>query len=624
MQYPAMRFTCECICCPRRIARSLYFSLLIVLCFGLAAQAVCGQSATWTQRIADATLHRQAAGQRATAPSGEWSAETGQLLEGMEAAWYDTADGDYFRYARQVVDAHLNANGAAASAASRAGSLDDGLYGRQLLRMYRVTLDPKYYAAAQRLRQQLLSSCGAYLAGSGEAGAKAEPENRCMAQPFLAEYALVFQEPEDFARITQSFVRWSGQSGQSWAPHAKEAEDSFAMRDAAWLVVNLVDSLQYYPLDNPGRAKLTALLRRTAAEVAQHEDRATGLWYQTPGGPAAERRLMQPRDACMFAYALMKGVRLGYLPATYSADAERAWHGIQERVVQVHDGGEISLAGKPGSNGDGALLLAATEADLAPTAALGRGATVLLDAWYNSQQRTDAAGKMDYFHYKWADFSNSGYSLFGHLWRSYGAATGTLYSAPTHANLSKAQFYVIASPDIPARNPNPHYMTVQDAGEIAIWVKRGGVLILMENDPPNADIAHLDLLADRFGIHFDNVLTHHIIGEQVGPGRIPVVVGSSPVFHHAHTLYMKDTCTISLRGKAAALLQDREGIVMATAKYGRGTVFASVDPWLYNEYTDGRKNAAIYGRFDNFAGGRELVQWLLRQRPEAGRGANEQ
>jgi unsaturated rhamnogalacturonyl hydrolase len=53
---------------------------------------------------------------------------------------------------------------------------------------------------------------------------------------------------------------------------------------------------------------------------------------------------------------------------------------------------------------------------------------------------------------------------------------------------------------------------------------------------------------------------------------------------------------------------------MATTKFGRGTVFAVVDPWLYNEYTDGRKNPLIYNQFDNFAAGKELVQWLLQQR----------
>jgi len=37
------------------------------------------------------------------------------------------------------------------------------------------------------------------------------------------------------------------------------------------------------------------------------------------------------------------------------------------------------------------------------------------------------------------------------------------------------------------------------------------------------------------------------------------------------------------------------------------------DPWLYNEYTDGRKPKmpAVY---HNFAGGREFVHWILEQR----------
>jgi unsaturated rhamnogalacturonyl hydrolase len=35
-----------------------------------------------------------------------------------------------------------------------------------------------------------------------------------------------------------------------------------------------------------------------------------------------------------------------------------------------------------------------------------------------------------------------------------------------------------------------------------------------------------------------------------------------------------------------------------------------IDPWLYNEYTDGRKLPKAY---DNFAAGEELVRWLLQQ-----------
>jgi len=51
---------------------------------------------------------------------------------------------------------------------------------------------------------------------------------------------------------------------------------------------------------------------------------------------------------------------------------------------------------------------------------------------------------------------------------------------------------------------------------------------------------------------------------------------------------------------------------MATAKYGKGTVFAVADPWVYNEYTDGKNLPAEY---DNLGGAVELVEWLVKQAP---------
>lgn len=218
---------------------------------------------------------------------------------------------------------------------------------------------------------------------------------------------------------------------------------------------------------------------------------------------------------------------------------------------------------------------------------------------------------MEYFHYKWEDSTNSGFSLFAETFHSLGATTDTLYSAPTVEKLKSSQVYIIVSPDIPAKNPNPHYVQAEDAEQVARWVKDGGVLVLMENDPANADIEHLNLIADRFGIHFDAVLRHHVVGDDIASGTIPVNSGG-PLFLHPHMLYMKDTCAISVKSPAVILLQDGTDTVMTTAKYGKGTVFAVVDPWLYNEYVDGRNLPAKY---DNLAAGKELARWLLEQIP---------
>jgi unsaturated rhamnogalacturonyl hydrolase len=75
---------------------------------------------------------------------------------------------------------------------------------------------------------------------------------------------------------------------------------------------------------------------------------------------------------------------------------------------------------------------------------------------------------------------------------------------------------------------------------------------------------------------------------------------------------MKDVCTISVSGPAKPVLAEGDDIFMAVAKYGKGTVYAVVDPWLYNEYTDGRKLPALY---DNYAAGKELARWILEQTP---------
>lgn len=579
--------------------------------FFLAYFPLYAQTIPWSVRVASALVARTPQGEKPPA----WNDQAGLELEGLAAAWYNTANGDYFQYVRRTIDASLGAVGNAQSPGT-----DDPRLARQLLLLYRVTLAPQYYEAAKELQHRLSEHCfGPASSASSPVPQENVSEPPCTAQPFLAEYAAVFHQPRDFAPLTRSFDLWQRQIETS-SPRSGPASAAAHSRDTqlAWLTFALIDTLPNYPHDDPGRVDLIARFNRLATGFLAHQDRQTGRFKDWS---AAKTPLLAP-TACLLIYALEKGVRLGYLPVSDLDPAERAWHTISTHALRVAADGSMQLASDPPQSAAvqgyvtnlGPLLLAATEADHTATATQARGETVMLDAWYNSQLRKNAAGEMVSFHYKWDDWSDSGYSLLGHIFRNHGAMTETLPSEPTQKDLSRSQFYLIVSPDIPVKNPNPRYMTAHDADEIAAWVKQGGVLVMMENDPPNADIAHLNLLADRFGIHFDDVLHHHILGEHIEDGRMPVTPDGR-LFHESHTLYMKDTCAISLRSPAESLFRDRGDVVMATAKYGRGTVFAAVDPWLYNEYTDGRKNPHIYNEFDNFAGGEEFVQWLLQQRP---------
>jgi unsaturated rhamnogalacturonyl hydrolase len=557
---------------------SLFLPFILCLACGPVARS---QQLPWSQRVANAAIERWPAGHLAAPDAnGIRNQEAGPLLNGMDAVWYQTANRTYYEYAKKSVDPFIAADGTISGDDAGKMPLGNLASGRQLLLLYRVTLDAKYYEAATLLRKELST----------------HPRD-AMAGPFYAEYASIFQEPQDFADITKQFALSE--------EHARSQNADGMGR----YMTALVDSLPYYPQDDPGRASLLKILNRTAAAVVRYQDKKTGLWYQVLDRPGDNGNSFESPATCIFTYALQKSVRLGYLPQNYSENAKRAWQGILDHFVETDTKGNVTITGND-LEGVGALLLASTEMELAPEATLARGQVVMIDAWFNSQQRMNAAGKEEYFHYKWDDYSDSGFSIFGDIFTNHGARLDTLYSAPTVERLKQARYYIIVSPDIPVKNPHPNYVQAKDADEVEKWVEQGGVLILMENDPPSADIEHLNLIADRFGIHFNNVLSHHVIGNDFAAGQI-AVDGGGPIFHSPHTLYMKDTCTLSLKAPATPLLEDKGDIVMAAAKYGKGSVFAVVDPWLYNEYTDGRKKQPEQ---DNYSAGKELVRWLFQDR----------
>lgn len=524
---------------------------------GILPAAHAGEVA-WPQRAADAAMTR-------------WPDGAGALLAGMDAEWLNTVDLRTFNYVKNSVDRVVSADGSMDAMKADGNRSGDALLGRELLRLYGVTQDKRYYTAATALYRQILQQ--------QSNGAEGLPQERYGEEAFLAEYAATFHRPEAFGGITAQFVRMNGGVGRA--------------NELGWAMTALVDALPFYGEFDSGRGTLLGLLRRDAKMAAGRQDAQTGLRF---AAGAKDRTA-----SCLIVYALAKGMRLGYLPQRYMVQAERGYKGAAGEPTLAGDAQEV-----------GAFLLASAEMENAQNARLGRGQKVVVDAWFNSQMHADPTGQQVYFHYKWDDQSNNGYSLLGHIFGNFGAELGTLYVAPTTANLRDAKVYIIASPDIPVKNPHPHYVQPEDGAELAAWVRNGGVLVLLANDPANTDLEGFNRIAERFGIHFNSVLRKHVIGDQYEQGKIAVESGGA-IFHDAHTLFMKDVCTIAASSPATAALSEQGEILMAPAKYGKGTVFAAVDPWIYNEYIDGRKLPALY---DNYAGGEELVRWILAQIPQ--------
>lgn len=234
---------------------------------------------------------------------------------------------------------------------------------------------------------------------------------------------------------------------------------------------------------------------------------------------------------------------------------------------------------------------------------------VLLDYYYNNEWHRDSSGRLVRYHYTWEDRANTGFSRLGEVFRQYGAKTDSLAVAPTAENLKRGSVYIIVDPDDEREVPHPNYPGAAAIAAIENWVKEGGVLVLMSNDSANAEFAHFNVLAGRFGIQFNYDDYHKVTGDRYAMGVFDLG-RKGPIFRTTGKVFIKDLSTLTVRPPARAYFTDSGHVIMAVARVGRGTVFAVGDPWFYNEYLDGRK---LPPELENYNAARDLALWLLRQ-----------
>jgi unsaturated rhamnogalacturonyl hydrolase len=70
----------------------------------------------------------------------------------------------------------------------------------------------------------------------------------------------------------------------------------------------------------------------------------SGMWYQVVNVGGMEKNYLETSGSAIMAYALLKGVRLGFLPEEYRENGRKAFHGICDRYLKEKDG-KLNLGG---------------------------------------------------------------------------------------------------------------------------------------------------------------------------------------------------------------------------------------------------------------------------------------
>ena len=584
----------------------------------------------------------------------KWTYDQDLILQGIQGLWKATGDGKYFNYIQKSMDFFVDENGDIRTYQFDNLTLDNIAPGRDLLLLYNVTGKKKYLDAVQTLRKQLSSQPRTNENGFWHK--KIYPnqmwlDGLYMAEPFYTEYANTFHEDSDYNDIATQFILmeknardiktgllyhgYDASKEEKWADKQTGLSPNFWGRAMGWYGMGLVDVLEDFPNDNPHRKELVDILNRFARAVANVQDKKTGLWWDILNMPGKEKNYVEASASCMFVYALAKGVRLGFLPASFLPVAKRGYGGIIKNFIKTDSNGQMNLygtvsvsglGGKPYRDGSydyytsekvvendpkgvGAFLLASNEMEMLPTLSLGKGKTVLLDYYFNHETKKDVTGKTVQWHYIWDEQDNGGYSMFGNVFHKYGVQTKSLAVAPSQDNLKNANIYIIVDPDTEKESEHPNYVEDNDINAIYDWVKKGGVLLLFSNDSGNVEFTHFNRLAAKFGIQFNYNSKNKETGTNFEMAAVNISSGNT-IFKKEKKVYIKEYSSLSVQPPAVAVLKQDGNIVVAVARIGKGTVFAVGDPWFYNEYEDGRK---IPMDFENYHASEELVRWCLQQ-----------
>lgn len=301
-------------------------------------------------------------------PAGKvkWNYTTGLELLAIRDAGAAYDDPELIRYADRYYDTIVRPDGEVLTYRKSKYNLDHICPGRSLFELYDRTGEERYRRVLDTLFMQLREQ--PRNADGGFWHKQVYPnqmwlDGLYMAEPFYAEYAVRrMGGSEEFDKLKSDIVgQFTTVAHHTYDPetglYRHAYDDSRAMfwcdsitgqsahawcRAMGWYAMAIVETLQYLGVDETTQP-MVDILARIYEVLPKYADPATGMWYQVLDQPGREGNYLESTGSAMFVYAQLKGVRLGYLPASMQEEALHRYEQFVERFVRENPDGTISL-----------------------------------------------------------------------------------------------------------------------------------------------------------------------------------------------------------------------------------------------------------------------------------------
>ena len=339
----------------------------IACCWMLIALAACAAEAPLSERVVRSEMARCPEGSWLDGREGtlKWNYTTGLELKAFLDVYDSHGGEDIFHYVEDWYDAIIDEDGRIPNYKRSNYSTDHICPGRTLFRLYELTGKEKYRKVMDSLYLQIREQPRTPEGGFWHKQIYPDQmwlDGLYMAQPFYALYTAAFVpdslKARNYADIVHQFTlvydhtfdpatgllrhAWDSSHRMFWCNPETGQSDHAWGRAMGWYAMALVDVIPLLP-EGEGHDTLVNLLKRVFIALPLFADSETGLWYQVLDRPGAEGNYLEATCNSMFAYAMLKGTREGWLEDITPEDARRTYEAVVRHFVRVDEEGLVNL-----------------------------------------------------------------------------------------------------------------------------------------------------------------------------------------------------------------------------------------------------------------------------------------
>ena len=312
---------------------------------------------SYSKWMADSVIARK------TDLTSYWAYEFGLTLDGIAEVWKQTGDRKYFDYVKACTDTFVQEDGTIRGYSVDEYNIDHLNNGKILLTVYQETHEEKYKQALNLLRSQIehhpRTKEGVFW------HKEIYPEQiwldgLYMGATFYAKYVSEFSKDSDeYDDIAHQFIiarkhtldaktgllyhAYDDARKQPWADKTTGLSKHFWSRSMGWYCMALVDTLEQLPDDSQYKAEIIRILNETMTALLKVASPDSHVWYQVLDCGDRKGNYVEASGSCMIAYALFKGVRLGYLPEEMREFAKLSYQGLLDEFICETPMGTINL-----------------------------------------------------------------------------------------------------------------------------------------------------------------------------------------------------------------------------------------------------------------------------------------